>query len=416
MAYSYLGAYLLRKPIGKRWRELNVSEMIVSDLYDQYTRIVLKLSLNEEVIYADLDQLRSDYRTYNNTVSVLLQSIGDRALDGLEKLPWGKQTSVVYNDAVRGGYSYKFCKIGYNYPINYPTEEFFDLELYRTTNPVDMGLIHSHCLVSVNGFYHQTSTNGERTFIIDGGRSIRKENVGHVGITSFYAVGALTQTAIKEEDIFPSAEGRPLRETIGFTVEGVSDDQPFFLVLGGYLVFPEDEVFWKAGENNYRLNLNKLPYLERILESQNFISLESLELTESELNETNINLDEVWSDDVLKRYLTLSQTFLVTVDCESLYWEQITLRQALMPGIFTAYQEPKLPLMVGHGRTAEYWKVFEDTYWAVTVMDVWFRRYIFDRNMQNELVNVTSQLAMDRPFFYSQGILLDIGSYTSTAI
>lgn len=415
MPYTYVSAKALPKTVGSQWRDEDLRNAIVSTLFTQYQRVILKLAIEAEEVYVDLEQLRPDYALYNNTLEVLLTSIGNRSLDSLTSIP-SEMNYVVYNDAVRGGYSYKLCKRGFIYPDDYPKDDFKDLDLYRTKYPTDLRLIHTHCLVSVNGLFHMTDTDGIKAFIVDGGESIRTKAVGHVGITSFYDIGNLTKISFTDESTYAPVENTPLKETVGFTISQSTEGKSFFLILGGYLVIPQEGVFWKSGDNDFRLNLTRLPYIERLLESQNFLKLDSLKLTKSIINESNIDINEAWSDAVIKRYFNLSQSFFVIVDSDNLFWNKITLRQALMPGMFTAYQEPTYPLIMGHGRLAEYWKVFEDTQWAVTVIDSWYRNYIFNRSQQDDYRNVTSQLAMDRPSFYSQGELLEIGCSVSIPV
>lgn len=415
MPYTYASAKVLPKTVGSQWQAVDLQDKIVSTLFSQYQKVILKLSLGTEELYVDLEQLRVEYALYDNTLSVLLLSIGNRTLDRLTTVPNG-MNYIVYNDAVRGGYSYKLCKRGFIYPADYPKDDFNDLELYRTKYPTDLRLIHTHCLVSVNGLFHMTDTDGDKAYIVDGGKSIQTKAVGHVGITSFYDIGALTKVKVLDENIYAPVANTPLKESVGFTIPQSTEGKSFFLILGGYLLLPQNGVFWKSGDHEYRVNLQRLPYIERLLESQNFMKLDSLKLTASPINDSNINIAEAWSDPVIKRYFGLSQSFFVIVDTDNLFWNKIILRQALMPGIFTAYQEPTYPLFMGHGRLAEYWKVFEDTQWAVTVMDSWYRNYIFNRSQQNDYSNVTGQLAMDRPMFYSQGELLEIGSSVSIPV
>ena len=165
------------------------------------------------------------------------------------------------------------------------------------------------------------------------------------------------------------------------------------------------------GDRQYCLDLTRLPYLERLLESKASIDLSDLQLTPSELNASNLNLAEIWSDAVIRRYLLLSQSFLVGVDRDHLFYSKQSLRQFNEPGVFTCVQEPTAPLLVGYGRTAEYWKVLEDRVWAVTAQDTYLRNYMFKELNPALLVNVTDQLENRRPDFISQGALLVMGAY-----
>lgn len=410
MSYTYVKARALPKRYAAQWVDVDLSEQIVSKIFSDYTEITLVLKLEDHEVYVDFNQLRAEYASYDNRLRILLISLGNRTLETLTMIPGGKIDYVKYTDAFRVGYQVKLAKRGVVLPEGYPREDMDDLSLSRPKYPTDLGMIHTYCLVSVNGYFHQTDTNGEEAFVVDGGKSVRYKNLGHVGLTSFADIGRLTKRTIDPATILTTDPTLTLKDTLGFQIPDSVDGKSFFLVLGGYLVFPKEGVFWQTGDHSYRLNLKRIPYLERILESRNFIDLSPLGLTKSELNEEMVNIEEVWSDAVIRKYFTLSQSFFVIVDRDKLFTNSVMLRQMLIPGTFTAYQEPTYPLIAGHGRTVEYWKVKEGDHWAVTAMDTWYRNYIFNRQQQSTLKNVTGQLAMDRPFFYSQGLLLEIGA------
>lgn len=410
--YTLVRALALPKTLAAQWIEVSLNTLLVSDIYANYRRMVLTLLQEDGVeVFVDMAQLQAEYATYNNTLPVLLQTLGTRTLEILPKLPNKEVKYIKYVDVYREGFHVMLTKRGMVLPPDYPRSEKTDLELTRSKYPTDLTLIHTHCLASVNGFIHMTDTDGERAFVVDGGKSMAARNMNHVGLTSFGTIGALSKHILNIADVSVLTNETPSDRQVSFTIPESTEGKSFFLVLGGFLVMPEVGVFWQVGLNEYRLNLSRLPYLERLLESRHFIDLSPLQLTESDLNEENLNLDEVWSDNTIRRYFVLSQSFFVTVDTPNLFMSKRFLRQMKSPGIFTAYQEPTYPLLVATGRLAEYWKVREDGQWAVTVADSYYRNYIFSRQNENTLENVSGQLANDRPFFHSQGFLLEIGAY-----
>lgn len=411
--YTLLSAIALPNTIGAQWSTVNLNTVSVSEIFSKYKEIVLTLKRDSEEVFVDLNQLRSKYATYTNTLPVLLQVLANYTFETLSTLPNKKIDYIKYSDVTRVGYRIKLARRGVVLPEHYPTSELVDIELTRPQYKTDLSLLHTHCLVSVNGYYHMTDTDGERTYIVDGGITSRYQDLAQVGLTSFLSIGQLEKIKLQETDLSTRPGSDTLKDTVVITVDKDTTNKSFFLVLGGYLVMPQEGIFWQVGEYEYHLDLKRLPYLERLLESHHYIDLQSLALTYSELNKENLNIEEIWSDRVIKKYFTLSQSFFVIVDRDNLFTNKITLRQMMSPGIFTTYQDPSYPLIVGTGKTAEYWKVHEDGHWAVTVLDNYYRNYIFNRQNQNTLVNVTGQLSFDRPFFYSQGFLLEIGAYAS---
>jgi hypothetical protein len=129
--------------------------------------------------------------------------------------------------------------------------------------------------------------------------------------------------------------------------------------------------------------------------------------------ENGYNVDELFSDEVIKRYMTLTQSFLVLVDIPYMVSEKIHLRHSSMPGMFTAYQDPTYPLIVGYGKVAEYWKIHESGHWSVTVHDSFMRNFVYSEAPPQQLHQVTDNLLAGQPYHHSRGFLLQLAGYTS---
>jgi hypothetical protein len=223
-------------------------------------------------------------------------------------------------------------------------------------------------------------------------------------------IGKLTKIKIKPEDI-TSEENTELRDKLFFSVDYDFTDQSYFLVLGGYLVFPDAEIFHRTGDHVFTLNMRKICYLERLYESLRYINLSSLNLAEFSQNSEIIYAEEAWSDAVIKRYFTLSQSFLVAVDCPLLTVTKRYIRKSPWPGAFTTYKDPQYPLIIGYGKLGEYWKVHEDGYWACNVVDSYYRNYVFSETQTSQLNSITPNMIPSKPYFHGRGYLLEIGGY-----
>ena len=240
---------------------------------------------------------------------------------------------------------------------------------------------------------------------------MRKSRVNHLGILSFLDVGALTKIPLLSANIVGQTESAPLKDRIIFSISQDLTNKSFFLVLGGYLVFPHPNVFWRNGEKTFALDLNMLPYLERLYESKAYMDLTALGLTSFPINPDLIDLEEVWSDAILKNYLTLSQSFLVLVDTPNLLTNNIYLRHSDLPGMFTAYQDPVYPLIVNYGKAVEYWKTREDNHWSVTVQDSFLRNFVLSQQSIAQLPYMNGNLIPQKPYWNSRGYLLEISGF-----
>jgi hypothetical protein len=410
--YTYIKSLALSRSIGSQWNEPDLSNILVFDIFTNYSKVFLTLTnpvLSTEV-YVDLDVLKEEFSSYSGTLTALLILLDNRTIPAVPTIPNSNIKFARYSDATRSKYKINITKIGTVVPSNYPKDELNDLVVVRPKYDTDMSLLHTHCLVSVNGYYHMTDTDGVSAFVYDGGSTMHKSKMNHMGIFSFLDIGAINKVKILPSDITPQSITSTLKEKIYFSVNANIEDKSVILILGGYLVFP-GTAFYRTGDTTFVLDLNKLPYVERIFESSLYLDMSGLMLTEQALNPDAINMDELWSDNVIKRYMTLSQSYLAVVDTPNLLTNHIQLRHSELPGIFSCYQDPKYPLMVNYGKSAEYWKTYEDKIWTVTVEDSFLRNYIVSQQPVFASRNISDNMNSSKPYWHSRGYLLEVSSY-----
>lgn len=407
--YSFVNAICLARSIGSQWHDVDLSNILVFDIFSTYTKVYLVLSnpnLPDDV-FVDFDVLRQEFSSYNGTLNQLLVVLDNRTLPTVPELPSTEVKVAKYSDAIRSHYKIDITKIGVVTPDNYPALELDDIEITRPKYPTDLSLLHTHCLISVNGYYHLTDTDGTKAFVYNANKSLRKSKVNHVGILSFLDIGTLQKVPLDPLLIYPQTPTSPLSERIYFDVEQELTNKSYILVLGGYLVFPSENVFWQSGEHTFALDINQLYYPERIQESNLYLDLSSLGLTSLD----PIDSVELYSDDILKKYLTLKESYLVIIDKPNLVTNKIFLRHSHLPGMFTAYQDPVLPLIVNYGKVAEYWKTLEDGQWSVTVEDSFMRNYVLSQQPIYQQPILNDHLLPHVPYQHSHGYLLEILGY-----
>lgn len=415
LVYTYVRALALSRSIGSQWREVLLADILVFDIFQTYTKVYLVLanSVLTEDVYVDMDTLRTQYSSYNGTLEDLLILNGNNTLDTVAALPDTTVKFARYSDAIRAGYKIKPCIAGQIVPEGYPSIDLLDLKVTREPYTTDMQLIEDYCLVSVNGYYHWDETANGESFIFNGAVTMRKSNLNHMGIYSFHDVGKLTKIKLDPEEIKPVTDGTFLRDKINFSVTEDLDDKSYILVLGGYLCLPQEGVFWRSGEHGFTLDINRISYKERIFESQQYIDLKSLGLTTFPIGDDVVSVDQLFSDDVIKKYMTMSQSFLVIVDTPNLTSNKIHVRHSSLPGMFTTYQDPTYPLIVNYGKVAEYWKTEEAGQWSLSVQDSFLRNYIASQQPVRNGQAVTDNLLGSNPFYHSRGFLLELSSYGS---
>lgn len=405
---------------GSKWVSVDVSSILVSVLFRQYKKLVVVLQDNvvtENVINVNLDALRATYSQYANTLAVLIQSLGDGfAYQTLDALPNSQVGYVTYNHAYLAGYKSNLAKAGINYEPGNDPELLTDVILTRPDIEMDAQGLFDYCLPSVNGFFHQFDFDGNNIFVKDGGVTVKKTNNNQVGLYNFKALSKLDVVPITDEKLSIPEGFSLIKDRVRITLPDTYNVKSFFLVVGGYAIWPQTDVLWQDTSRSFILNLSRLPILERILESREYIDISPLELPVTDTAPNAIFLEALYSDEVLRKYLCLSQSFIVLIDSPNLFVNRIKVRAFREPGLFSSLTEPKYPLFLGTGRVAEYWKERDGERWALTFTDNFRRMY---QHYYEKLINlnlVQGQLRFDSPYYFSEGYLFEIGSYQNQGV
>lgn len=413
--YQYQSALVLGRTSGSQWKEEDISALSLNSVFLAYREVFLTLYVVEtdEDIHVNLTAEQSQHGAYNGTVLQWLVSIGNTTLTTIDELPNASIRYARYADAYQQLYTTSLSKMGMNYPVGYPASELHDLKLRHTKSSVSSSVIEKFCLTTVNGIIHDNKTiedNEADLWIIDGGKSLIKNSMSHVGILSFLDIGLINKYKISRNNIVPNSVDSTLADGVYFTIEGPLPDKPFFLVLGGYLVFPKTNVFWRLNDNVFGLRLQALPYIDRIYESSRLVDVSGLGVGAPDAD-GNVSSDSLWSDEVIKNYLTMSQSFLVTVDTHHLNTQKLAIRNSTVPGRFTTQNWPVDPLIVGYGRLAEYWVERKDREYQLSIKDPFAAQYIVRSTPQLQNQTVTTNPNVFKPYQHMDGFFLQLSGY-----
>lgn len=414
--YSYKSALCLSRNANSSWKEVDVSQKTLADLFLDYARTIITVysTALEKDLFVDTEQFRANVAGSTLTVVEALESIEDMTLETLPKLPDIKTKYMRYSDARQAGYKVNTARAGYHDPDNYPSSDQDDLIIRHGEGRVDSEVLAEHCLFTVNGLYHRSTYHGDSAYILEGNRSGQISGRNHVGIHSFYDISKVDQVAIDPSTLRTRDSLIPIHEKLHFALPVDMTGKSFFLVLGGYIVPQERGIFYENGSGEMTLHLSKLPYLERLMESRGLIDLSSLDLVKTEIGENVIHEPTALSEETIRKYFGLSQTFLVVLDIENLSFEKTAIRHRSYPGGFETMSEPTSPLMVGHGRFAEYVKIPTGDRWNISVDDSYLRNYLAPavRNQVREHIN--DNVHPNVPTYINHGFLWNVIGYKSS--
>lgn len=414
--YSFKSALCLSRNANSSWKNVDVSQKTLQQLFLDYARIIIIAYHDalEKDVFIDMEQFRSLAAGSDMTIEQTMVFIEDRTVDLLDTLPDTKTKYMRYSDARQAGYKVDTARAGYHDPVNYPSSGQKDLIITHRENKVDPEMLARRCLFTVNGLYHRSELYGDSVFILKGNESGMISERNNVGIHSFYEIGEVTQVPIDPSTLRSRDPLVPFHEKLHFALPVDVTGKSFFLVLGGYVVPQERGVFYDNGSGEMTLHLNKLPYLERLLESRKLIDLSSLDLVKTEISEDVIHEPTAYSEETIRKYFGLSQTFLVVVDIENLSFGKTVIRNRSYPGGFETMSEPTSPLMVGHGRFAEYIKVPTGDRWNVFVDDSYLRNYLATEVRGQTREHISDNVHPNVPSYIRHGFLWNVIGYKSS--
>lgn len=412
--YTYVKSSCLVRSMGYRWADLDLKDKSLSYAYGKSLKLYLTVhdDVTDSEIYVDMEVYRSQLATLTMTVQEWLDKMDGKPLVAIAVLPDSDLATAVYMNAILAGYKIEPVLAGYNHPPEMPITELTDLKITRPNTLTDVSILHSHCLMSVNGYFHRTDSDGKDAYVIDGGTTARKLSCSHTGILSFLNIGSVEQKSFLDENLIPLNEDGKLKDGVIIDLgEDIIGKSPIF-IIGGYIIRPDGLSLVQNSETTWILYPKALPLLERYFNSRNELDLSSLDIEVLDTNpEHSIVLESIYSDSNLKAWFKLSQSFIAVIDTPELYTEEVPVRVSNIPGFITAYQDPLYPLIMGYGKQVEYSKIKEASYWSLRINDPWYKQFTFQK-APIRTQNVVKDSALPwRPYQRTQGYMLKYSAF-----
>lgn len=382
---------------------------IMSEFVDGY--IVLSHSIFKGTHYLTMEALRS--------AKVIMSTEADfhtwLGLNARLELPTVKEQPeyqfgvVKYADAFYAGF--KVNMIGRNKTVkdNIPASDMIDL--YLEKNVSDKRKLYRNLLVTVNGFIHRTVPHENGIAVLHGGETFMNCGYNTVGILSFANAPELKQVPITENMIVTRGQINPIKESIVLKLPETLVGKKVLFVLGGILL-TDDRIIdiLSYEESIVKINLKHLDLIKMMYNAVGSINLEPLGVfpTETISQARKLRVNEVLSDIVLKKFLTLSQSFFVVLEADHVEMNLTPLNETDLPDYYEIEgRELDLPLVTSTGRLPEYWKrKYGDDYGINVSHDITKRR-MKDWNVDyhNETVN---SISPTYKWFHDKPYILEI--------
>lgn len=279
-----------------------------------------------------------------------------------------------------------------------PSNQMPDILIRRPDTDYD--LLHRRCLTTVNGFIYPNVADNYGVWILQGAFSMPNDFHQSVGLISFNLLNQDIETVPFSDPneilITPDLVGGPLRLYDKMYIRFSKFEGTPMLVLGGYLQTPDPDIFYLTSEDEnfvtYALHLSLLPYMQRLFETAHYRNIfTELNVDIVNQNPTLVQVDELLSDTTTQLFMNLGNSFLVKVPGTNLTVEQNYLESTTVPGNIITAHVPLSPLVVGHGKFADYRKKQSNGRWLIYISDGIYENYVFTRDINPTVINAHRQ-------------------------
>jgi hypothetical protein len=411
--YTCDKALLKQRGDNSRVLEAVVNTVKVRSILDENSIAILVLS------HVDVDhQMSLDLTTVTDliyglrddiTVDEWLQVLGDTALPTVDTVPTRTAAVAKCNDLFIAGYHATKVHPGASVDSDFPDEELTDILVTKTD--VDYQLFYDHCLVTVNGLLHLTDASTAGVTIIDGGRTVNYSNKHEISIISFRDIGKVACYPIKSENVYKRG-GTALKNGFNINLPGVDLNNKVIMVsLGGYLHFA-NHCYKMIGDNTINIEWYKLLFEERYFNSDSLIDLDAFNktLVRNPNHGDTLDMFQAMSDESIMAYLTLSQTFIITLDASNFYFERHPLERTGLFGRYYTYERPDFPLQLESGLLPAYVAVPETEAYVIAIPDNYVRRYVSETKKPSDDGYFSGALYSSHPTREGDGYLLELGT------
>lgn len=372
--YQLVSTFLKDNRNSSHYQNIDIRKMKVGEVLDKFIDGYIELSSNflSRNIYTDINELRRSQVNINTSMTFeqWLGFIEHNTLPGSPVKPKYQISTVYARDAILAGF-----KVSMIEPNKLPNEGGAvsnKTNLYiHGSNDVSNESLVGYTLVSVNGMLHPCNGMEDGLQVIGGGKTWLHAKKNNVSLINFKNIGKVRQIPLTEDNIKHYTSSTPYATCFMISLGENITGKSIILSLGGYMfVNPSFATVVAPEKGLIKVNLSAVDVPFKVLHSYQLIDLSSLGVVsygEDDGDFGKLRVDQVKEDVVVKKWLTLPQSFVVVVDTITLTMEKIPLQQTGIYGAFEYHENPYLPLQDHYGRLQDYWVKHQNQAWIVQI-------------------------------------------------
>lgn len=365
--YQLNSAIAKYKTPGSPWLRIDVSAMTLAEIFSTFEEVYFEVSspywpTNRSVLVSELRPL---LERMDMTITDWLVQRGTETIPSQPGLATVKHGRVSFADAYWSGYDLQRGQYARS-PDYIPDATESDCLILRKEG-VDPHDLVKNCLVTINGLIHRTDSDGVVNYVIDAYRTVLNSGRHEVGIINFKNVSSFECVSITADMVHRRDPDQPMANQLYIKSPVATEGKTVGLVMGGYLHLLDNFTFIPVGNDIFCLDVQNMPMLDRFFESEKIIDLSSFELERRGKDKRQLSRQQLLSDEVLIKWLTLSQSFLVLFENDTITVEREQVERGSTWGMYVTPKEPKAPLVSKFGGLFTYTKSVDDGMWTLTV-------------------------------------------------
>lgn len=412
MSYQLQQAFVLTT-VNNTWQTvtINPTGQTIAQLLAIYSGIVLQLSrpgVNGD-FYFDLKHNPNFISNQGFTIAQWLVSLGDDIIPTVNAPPFRVLRYVNYRDAGLANYTWRLAARDRHPDAGAADGELTDLVLNRqNTNYSELA---KYCLVSVNGLFHYATPETYGLRVHDAGSSAYVAGVTHIGIHSWAGVGDLEIIPITADRIGRVDPTVPITDKARIDIGKTTDRKSVVLVMGGYL-HVLDSVATQQGQSII-VDVKKLQLAQRVFDTLRIADLqEAVKDFSHEEGHWSTTVANLGSEEFIRSYLSVSQSFLVVVNTPILYVKKEAVRNTELGGTYTSENKPLYPLLGALNKVSEYIPRKKGKLWLLYNYKPYYPNFKFLHTVWRKELKVDGTLDSQRPWLYNNAYYWKI--YTET--
>lgn len=414
--YEYQYAMLKHRLPNVRYEEKDIRDLSVKTMLQAYAEVylvvthpalegkhTLRLRDAETLLVPVLDTV---------TVAQWLIDNANTTLPTVPGEPKVKQFDALARDIWQAGFKADLC-VAKGSPFNDATD-YDKPDIWLTRDDTDYVDLQRHCLATVNGLVHRLDADRDGAYIKDGGVTFRKTQNAMLGLISFKNIGRVHTASITPEMVYQPNPTRLLSDQFYLKLPFDTTNKVVGIVIGGYLHLASRDVK-VTGPHTLRVDMNRIPFLERYMESRYLINQSALERFHevSPTNPTDYDLQNFHSNECMLELLGLSQSFVVAIETDHLTVDTIQTSRTFLPGRFYLEGEvPLWPLRTQLGLLPSYIKEEENKVWVLRTDNNLHQHRLMDTYNYRWQPKVDEKRISAEPVTFHRGELVKWGTST----